>query len=70
MQKEKVTNPIKEARKRAGLTQKRMSEILKIPIRTIESWDMGKSKPPLWAELLIIEKLEQIAKERETGISR
>lgn len=31
----------KDLRKRAGMTQKEMSELLKIPLRTIEDWDRG-----------------------------
>ena len=54
---------IKEARESAGLTQKEMSERLKIPQRTIEDWERGARKPPEWAELLIVEKLESIAGE-------
>ena len=65
MRPEKVTNPIKEARKRAGLTQKQMSELLGIPRRTIEDWDRCINTPPKWVERLLLEKLEQIAKERE-----
>ena len=47
---------IKEARQAAGLTQKGMSELLFIPLRTIENWESGKRNPPLWAENLIVEK--------------
>lgn len=54
-------NSIKEARKRAGLSQARMSELFEIPRRTIEDWDRSIASPPHWAELLIIEKLERIA---------
>lgn len=52
---------IKEARKTAGLTQKRMSELLLIPLRTIENWESGKRNPPLWAENLIVEKLQALS---------
>lgn len=55
---------LKEARKAAGLTQKGMSDRLGIPKRTIGSWEDGQRKCPEWAERLIIEKLEQIAKEK------
>lgn len=58
-------NKIKEARKRAGLSQKKMSEILEIPLRTIENWDMGTRNPPKYVEKLIIEKLERMANEKE-----
>lgn len=54
---------IKEAREATGMTQKEMSERLKIPQRTIEDWERGARKPPEWAELLIVEKLESIAGE-------
>jgi DNA-binding transcriptional regulator YiaG len=56
---------IKEARKRAGLSQAKMSELLEIPRRTIEDWDRGVSSPPHWAERLIIEKLDSIAAARQ-----
>lgn len=56
---------IKEARKKAGLTQKGMSEALGIPQHTIENWEMGLRSCPEWAERLIIEKLERIAEEKK-----
>ena len=55
---------IKEARQVAGLTQKRMSELLLIPLRTIENWESGKRNPPLWAENLIVEKLKMMSQEK------
>lgn len=54
---------IKEAREASGMTQKEMSERLKIPQRTIEDWERGARKPPGWAEILIVKELERIAKE-------
>lgn len=56
---------IKEARIKAGLSQAKMSEIFESPKRTIEEWDRGARKCPHWAELLILEKLERIAADRE-----
>lgn len=57
----KLDLPIKNARKKAGLTQKEMSKLLQIPIPTIEKWDRGLSSPPKWAEKLVIEKIEEYA---------
>ena len=54
-------SPIRQARINAGLTQKELAEWLKIPQRTIESWDCGRRNPPEWAELLILEKIERDA---------
>ena len=54
---------IKEARKKAGLTQAKMSELLEIPKRTIENWETDKRKPPAYVEKIVIRELERIAKE-------
>ena len=59
-----MSTRIKEARQTAGLTQKRMSELLLIPLRTIENWESGKRNPPLWAENLIVEKLQMMSQEK------
>lgn len=48
---------IKEARIAAGLTQKQMSDLFSIPLRTIESWEAEVRKPPEYVERLIVEKL-------------
>lgn len=53
-------NKIKEARKRAGMTQKEMAEFFGMPKRNIENWEGGKNDPPEWVERLIIDKLEQL----------
>ena len=60
-----MTNPIKEARQAAGLTQKQMSELLEIPKRTIEDWDADKKHPPKWVEKLLVEKLATLKKPTE-----
>ena len=56
---------IKEARIRAGLTQAQMSEIMKIPKRTIENWEAGSRKPPEYVERFILNELELIAKNKK-----
>lgn len=56
---------IKEARQKAGLTQKQMSEMFGIPKITIESWDRGVRTPPKWSEKLLIKELERIAAEKK-----
>lgn len=58
-------NKIKAAREAAGLTQSEVYEVLRIPMRTLQDWENERRTPPEWAELLIIEKLEQI-KEKKT----
>lgn len=56
-------NRIKDARQTAGLSQAKMSALLEIPKRTIEDWEAGRSKPPVYVENLIVEKLMSL-KER------
>ncbi|MEZ3435721.1 MAG: hypothetical protein K1W34_14095 [Lachnospiraceae bacterium] len=53
---------IKEYRKSAGLTQKQFSELFEIPLDVVKSWDSGRRSPPVWAEKLIIEKLDRMKK--------
>ena len=48
---------IKEARQVVGITQRKLSEILEIPLRTIENWEAGVRTPPPYVEKLIVEKL-------------
>lgn len=52
---------IKEARQAAGLSQRKMSALLEIPLRTIEDWEAGTRKPPAYIERLIVEKLISIS---------
>lgn len=49
--------PIKEVRLSAGLTRKQMSDLLGVPLRTLEDWESGKRKPPEYVVSLIIFKL-------------
>ena len=58
-----MTLTLKEARLAAGLTQKAMSELLEIPMRTIGSWEDGSRKCPPYVERLVMRELERIAKE-------
>lgn len=50
---------VKEARKEAGLTQTKMNQLTKIPLRTIQSWEAGDREPPEYVQILVLEKLKQ-----------
>ena len=41
-------NPIKYARKKAGLNIKKRSELLGAPYRTVQDWNAGRCMPPGW----------------------
>jgi len=53
-------NNLKQARLDAGLTQKAMSEMFEIPLRTIVNWELGERKAPPYTEKLIIDKLKDM----------
>ena len=55
---------IKEARYLSGLTQKEVSVLLEIPLRTLENWESGVRVPPVYVEKLIVEKFVSVKKER------
>ena len=58
---------IKEARAEYGLTQKELSEITDIPLRTIENWESGKRTPSPWVEKMVYSYLKQYPK-NQNGI--
>lgn len=51
---------IREARKKAGMTQLQISDKLGIPLRTIKDWESGTHNPPKYVEDLVIEKLNSL----------
>lgn len=55
---------IRIAREAAGLTQQKFADMFDIPIDTVKSWDIGRRRPDKFKEILIIEKLEEIKKEK------
>ena len=63
--KEGMMSAIRDARKAAGLSQQGVTDALGIPRRTLQDWEAGRRTPPGWAEALVIEKLEKIAKDNQ-----
>lgn len=55
---ERENNPIKHARKQAGLNIKMLAELLGAPYRTVQEWNAGRRLPPPWVQRLIVEKIE------------
>lgn len=56
---------VKKARKEASLTQAKMNQIMKVPLRTIQSWEAGDREPPEYVQILVLEKLEQLKQLKE-----
>ena len=50
---------IREARQRAGLTQKGASECLGIPIRTLCNWEYAINSPPSYLLKMVLESLAE-----------
>lgn len=55
---DRENNPIKYARKKAGLNVKGLADLLGAPYRTVQEWNSGNRMPPKWVQHLIIEKIE------------
>lgn len=58
-------NEIKQARKYAGLTQKAMSDLMKIPVRTIQDWERELRVPPPYVKRFVINELKSIAERNQ-----
>lgn len=59
-------NKIKEMREKLGWSRAKFCREFGIPIRTVEDWDNENisNYPKNWVEILILEKLERIQKEK------
>ena len=55
---------LKEARAQARLSQQALAELIKVPKRTYESWEMGERVPPMYAQLLVLEKVRSLAENK------
>ena len=53
-------NIFKEARLAAGLTRSAMSELMEIPLRTLENWESGNRIPPKYVERWVLKELKEI----------
>jgi len=51
-------NIFKESRLAAGLTRAAMSELMEIPLRTLENWESGNRIPPV--ERWVLKELKEI----------
>lgn len=60
-----MQNEFKAARLNAGLTQQQMSDLFKIPKRTIENWENCQRTPPEYVKLLVLEKLQSLSNQGE-----
>lgn len=52
---------LKRERARLEITQAELSNVLGVPKRTIESWEMGDRTPPDYVQRLILSKLKELA---------
>ena len=60
-------NAIREAREKAGLTIKQLSDMLEAPYRTVQDWNSGKAKPPIWLQKLVIAEIDRRTKDEGAG---
>lgn len=60
-----MENEFKAARLAVGLTQKGMSELMKIPYRTIQQWESGERTPPPYVRRFVLNELKLIAETKK-----
>ena len=69
MDKEKQINELiallPEKRKKLGISRAKMGELLEIPARTLQDWEIGNRKPPLYVVKLIIRELDRLISDNE-----
>ena len=53
-------NIFKEARLASGLTRVAMSELMGIPLRTLENWESGTRIPSKYVERWVLKELKEI----------
>ena len=59
--------PIKKIRKKYNLTQKKLSDMTGIPMRTLQNWETGKRRCPEYTEKLIEYYVKRTIEESEAG---
>lgn len=57
-------NEFKQARLAANMTQQEMSDQMKIPKRTIESWENDVRQPPEYVKRFVLNELNEISKKQ------
>ncbi len=55
---------IKELRVSMGLSQQKLSDLLEIPLRTIEAWERGLRVPPDYVQRLVLKEMRRIKDEQ------
>lgn len=58
-QRTEYISKIREVRIRHGLTQKQVSDITGVPLRSIENWEAGVRKCPNYVEKMVVDILDQ-----------
>ena len=62
---EKIDNDFVYWRERCKLSQSELSKMLGIPLRTLRSWESGKTEPPAYIKRLLISELKRIERRIE-----
>ena len=57
----RVNNPISYELEKAGMTVRRLADLLGAQYRTVEDWNAGCRTPPKWLRNLVIEKIRAAA---------
>lgn len=50
---ELANSTLKESRERTGLSRDGLANLIELPYRTLQDWELGNRKPPAYVKMLI-----------------
>lgn len=57
-----TTNEFKAARLAAGLTQQKVTDIMRVPLRTVQDWEGDKHIPPAYVRRWYLDELSRLGR--------
>lgn len=60
MEEKTFAEKLLNLRKEKGFTQQQLSDIMKIPKRTLEDWECGRRTPPEYVQLLVLDRINSL----------
>lgn len=64
---ESFAEKLKSARKQAALSQQGMADLMLIPKRTIENWEVGERTPPPYVQRFVLNELKSVKGDEKSG---
>lgn len=56
---------LRALRARKNLSQSQAAAVIGMSVRTLQDWELGRSKPPAWAQTSVLGRLRATRKKRK-----